>query len=179
MVCTWLPKRQLINWHSWEWGVLTAGCEEWFLAMIVIKVVADSLPQTQSATDHTEPELLPKKFQPEKLPGLQKVCDFDWFLDAIKPTLKKFLFRISHWLKFNTGSEMMICPWCSFPLLGRVHILAWSSLVCTMYWKATLLIAGYRKPPAIAIKARASTQDATSYSTSTAQSSCGWQNCEP
>ncbi|XP_039972748.1 SH3 domain-containing protein 21 isoform X2 [Xiphias gladius] len=28
--------------------------------------------QTQSATDHTEPELLPKKFQPEKLPGLQK-----------------------------------------------------------------------------------------------------------
>ena len=84
-VCSTLQKRQMINRHRWERGVFIARCEEWWLASIVIEVVIDSLTQTQSTTDQTEPEPLPKKFQPEKLPGSQKVWDFDWFLNALNP----------------------------------------------------------------------------------------------
>lgn len=44
--------------------------------MSVFKVVADSFPQCQSATDQTEPEPMSKVLQTTKLPDLQKVCDF-------------------------------------------------------------------------------------------------------
>lgn len=56
--------------------VVKAGWEEWLLAMF--GMVYPPL-QAQSSSDETEPELSPKKFQTEKLPGLQKVCDIDCF----------------------------------------------------------------------------------------------------
>lgn len=53
--------------------------EQWLFAMFVFKVVADSFPQ--SATDQTEPEPISKVLQTTKLPGLQKVCGFHFWMN--------------------------------------------------------------------------------------------------